>query len=167
MWELQVKFYLGQNEGYSPGNSISASSEKLLQRGRKESQYIRDFSEEGLHAIRHIFFAEGFCELWVTMKDFSAFLGMRNCKNWAHKIGSWKYLTMWRPVLPVVLEHRVPHFFFPPWTPFSGCWKLTAIAAYDLILDGKCQFVVDKCKTTVSSVLVNVLRFWFFSLHQY
>ena len=37
------------------------------------------------------FFAEGFC--WspgavVTMKDFSAFLDMRQCKNWSHKIGS-------------------------------------------------------------------------------
>ena len=59
--ELQVKFYFGQNEGYSPGDNISASSEKLLQRGRRESQCTRDTSEGGVHAIRHIFFAEGFC----------------------------------------------------------------------------------------------------------
>ena len=33
MWELWVKFYLGQNEGCSSGDSISGNSEKLLQRG--------------------------------------------------------------------------------------------------------------------------------------
>ena len=27
------------------------------------------------------------------MKDFCAFLEMRRYKNWAHKIGSWKYLN--------------------------------------------------------------------------
>ena len=30
--ELQVKFYLGQNEACSPGDSTSDSSERLLQR---------------------------------------------------------------------------------------------------------------------------------------
>ena len=39
------------------------------------------------------------------MKDFSAFLHMRKYKNWAHKISSLKYLTVWRPVWPV---HRLP-----------------------------------------------------------
>ena len=32
--ELQVKFYLGQNEDCSPGDSTSDSSEKLLLRGK-------------------------------------------------------------------------------------------------------------------------------------
>ena len=36
-----------------------------------------------------------------TMKDFSAFLDLRRYKNWAHKISFWKYLTIWKPVLPV------------------------------------------------------------------
>ena len=60
-WEFWVKFYLGQNEDGSPGDSIPDSSEKLLQRGRGEGQYIRDFGEEGIHAIKHIFFVEGYC----------------------------------------------------------------------------------------------------------
>ena len=34
MHKVRVKFYLGQSEDYSLGDSISASSEKLLQRGR-------------------------------------------------------------------------------------------------------------------------------------
>ena len=35
------------------------------------------------------------------MKNFNVFLDVRRCKNWAHRISSWKYLTTWRPVLPV------------------------------------------------------------------
>ena len=54
MWDLCVKFYLGQNEDYSPEDSISDSSEKLLQRGKGEGQYICDFSEEGMCGHAHI-----------------------------------------------------------------------------------------------------------------
>ena len=43
------------------------------------------------------------------------------------------------------------HFCFPPRTPFRGCWKSVASAAYDLILgevggkhQWKCQFVADR-----------------------
>ena len=36
-------------------------SEKLLQRGRREGQYMYDFGEEGVHAIKYLFFADGFC----------------------------------------------------------------------------------------------------------
>ena len=35
------KFYLDQNEDYSPGDGISDDSEKLLQKGRgKDSMYV-------------------------------------------------------------------------------------------------------------------------------
>ena len=44
---------MGQNEDYSPGDSISDSSEKLLQRGMREGQYICDFCGGGIHAIKH------------------------------------------------------------------------------------------------------------------
>ena len=50
-----MKFYLGQNENYSPGDCTSDSSEKLLQRGKREDQYLWDFGEGGVHAIKHIF----------------------------------------------------------------------------------------------------------------
>ena len=33
MYELWVKFYLGQSVGYTPGDSISDSTEKLLSVG--------------------------------------------------------------------------------------------------------------------------------------
>ena len=45
------------------------------------------------------------------MKDLSAFLDMMRYKNWAHKISSWKYLIIWRPVYHQFFpEHRVPRF---------------------------------------------------------
>ena len=63
-----------------------------------------------------------FCRrLLLVMKDFSAFLGMRKCETWAHKIFSWKYLTTWRLVLPVFF--RMPHSWCPPWTLFRRCWS--------------------------------------------
>ena len=78
MRELQVKFYLGQYEDYSLGDNTSDSSEELLRQG--EGQYVQDFGEGGVHAIRHIFFCRSFLlvtGLVITMKDFSAFLYMR------------------------------------------------------------------------------------------
>ena len=52
---LQVKFYLGQNDcGW--GNSISDSSERPFQRGRREGQNRCDFGEWGVHAIKHVLF---------------------------------------------------------------------------------------------------------------
>ena len=93
-WELWVKFYLGQNEDSSLGNSISDSSEKILQRGRGGSQYIGDFGEGGIQAI--ILFCR-FLRSWVAviaMKYFSAFLDIRRYKNLAHKIVFWKYLAI-------------------------------------------------------------------------
>ena len=50
---------MGQNEDYSPGDSISESSEKLLQRVWGQRQYRCDFGEGGVHAVKHIVFAEG------------------------------------------------------------------------------------------------------------
>ena len=51
MRELQVKFYLGQYEDYSLGDNTSDSSEELLRQG--EGQYVQDFGEGGVHAIKH------------------------------------------------------------------------------------------------------------------
>ena len=56
MLELRVKFYLGQNEDCSPEDSASDSSEKLLQRGRREGQCICDFGEGTVHVVKHTFF---------------------------------------------------------------------------------------------------------------
>ena len=51
MYDLKVERFLeGQEEGnedYSPGDSISDSSEIPFQRSRGEDQYMCDFSEGG------------------------------------------------------------------------------------------------------------------------
>ena len=85
------------------------------------------------------------------MKEFSAFIDLRRCKNWAHKISSGKYLTLQRPVLLAFPKHRVPGSWSLPWTPFRGWWRSATAAAPDLILvevDGKCQFVLDSSNIT-------------------
>ena len=79
-------------------------------------------------------------------EGFSAFLDMKRCKNWAHKIFSRKYLTIWRSVLPVFSEHRVPHFSSPPQSPFKRFWRSAVAVAHNLILievNSRCQFVGD------------------------
>ena len=48
-------FYLGQNEGFSPGDNTSNSSEKLFQISREEGENICDFGEGRVHAITLFF----------------------------------------------------------------------------------------------------------------
>ena len=68
------------------------SFEKLLKRGREwGGQYVCDFGEAGVHAMKRVFFPEAFCQSGeafcqsqgaaVTTKDFSALLDVRRCKN--------------------------------------------------------------------------------------
>ena len=72
---------------------------------------------------------------------------MRKYQNWAHKINSWKYLAIWRTVLLVFPDQKVPHFYSPPWIPFRRCWK--SAATQDLILVVVDQFssVIQLCLT--------------------
>ena len=51
---------MGQNGDYCLGESISDSSEQLLQRGSRRGQCIWDSGERRVHANKHIFFV-GFC----------------------------------------------------------------------------------------------------------
>ena len=46
---------MGQNEKYRLGDSPSDTSEDLFQRGKLGGQYICDFSERGIYAIKHTF----------------------------------------------------------------------------------------------------------------
>ena len=125
-WELWVKFYLGQNADYNPERAPQRALRNCSKEAGGRSVYMLSFFafcfffEEGVHVISHIFFGGGVGRfLLVTMKDFSAFIDVSINKNWVHKISSWKYLTVWKPVLPVFPDHRVPHFC-------SWCLKISS-----------------------------------------
>ena len=51
-WELRIKFYLGQNEDCSLGDSTSESSERLLQRGSGENSIYKILVREEFTAIK-------------------------------------------------------------------------------------------------------------------
>ena len=51
---------MGQNKDDFQGEDTSDGSEKLLQRARG-GHCVCDFGEGGVHAIKDMFFAEGFC----------------------------------------------------------------------------------------------------------
>ena len=113
------------------------------------------------------------------MKDFSAFLDMRRCKNWPHEIFSWKYLTIWRLVLPVFPEHRVSCSWSPPWAPFRGCcgqrlqwlmidtpcrgrWQVPISSSQSLL---KLYVIIlwVSCKTILNSQYNNWLIYFYYS----
>ena len=51
---------------------------------------------------------------------------MRRYKNWAHKIGSWKYLTIWRPVLPIFPRALSASFLLSTLNSFQGVLKVSS-----------------------------------------
>ena len=129
---------MGQEEDYSLGNSISFSSQKLLQRDREEWFWWRGSTcnQAPPPFLLQKFSAsliKVFCQSWgadVTMKDFCAFLDMRRCKNWVPKIISWKCLSqdIFCQFFP-----RTQSASFLISIPFRGCWKGEAAVAHNLI----------------------------------
>ena len=63
------------------------------------------------------------------MKSFSAFLNMRKCKNWAYKISFWKYLPVWRPVLPVFPCAQSASFMLSTLNYFQGVLKASSCSS--------------------------------------
>ena len=77
-----------------PGRQHLRKRKECLQRGRGGHRAC-GFSEGSTCQQVHIF-VEGFCWPWgagIPMREFIAFLEMRRYKNWAHKMGSWKYVS--------------------------------------------------------------------------
>ena len=120
--------------------------------------YICDFGIGGVHAIKHththththtyiyIFNKRFLLVSWrlllamkITMKDFSAFLDMRRYKDWAYKMVSWKYLTIWRPVLPVssLPWAQSAPFLCSTLNSFPQVLKVSSCSSSCLILTGR------------------------------
>ena len=79
--------------------AVFQSSQNHLCSAKKKGVGDQDMREiEGeVHAALHTFAKvcywshEGYCQSWgadITMKDFSGFLDMRRCNDWAHKLFS-------------------------------------------------------------------------------
>lgn len=114
-------------------------------------QYICDFDKGGVHAIKHIFFAEGF---WSRHhhEGFPV-----PCYVWADtRIGLIKLSLK----ISTYLKTCSSSFFqstecficaLYPGNSFRGNWRSAATAGHNLILievDGKCQFVGDRIHLT-------------------
>ena len=104
-WEFRVKFYLGAKWGLWPRRQHFRLLWETAPKRRGGGEVRSTCSQV------HNFFAKSSCqsqEAGVTTKDFSVFLDMRRYENWAHKVDLWKYLTIWRPVLPSSPLYRPP-----------------------------------------------------------
>ena len=62
----------------------------------------------------------------ISISYFTAFRGMRIARNWAHKILSWKYLTLWRPVLPVFPRAQSASFLISTLNSFQGVLEVSS-----------------------------------------
>ena len=121
MWELQVKSYVGQNEDYSPEDSISESSEKLLHRGRGGRSVHMWFCWGGVHAIKHLFSKKVSASQeeqgspWKTLMLFQIWgdTESRLIKSALENI----YL---KTCSASFSEHRELHFCSTPWTLSGG-----------------------------------------------
>lgn len=63
------------------------------------------------------------------------FCEWEDARQWVLKIFSREYLIIWRPVLPVFPEHRVPYSWSLSWTSFRMCWISATKLANDSVLD--------------------------------
>ena len=68
------------NDDFSPWNSLSGGSEKLVRRG-KGRQNICEFFAGRKHVVKHQKITANHKELTYQVNNFSAFLCMGKCKN--------------------------------------------------------------------------------------
>ena len=86
---------------------------------------IVKWSEGGrVCAVKHIFFGRALVLSWgadVTINDFSAFLGMGRCKNWAHKSSPENTSLKTCSVFP---SAQSISFFISTLNPLQGVMKV-------------------------------------------
>lgn len=112
-------------------DSISDSFEKLLQSGGR-SVYMW-FWWRGSTCNQTLIFLQKVSSIHegavITIKNFYAFLDMRRYKSWAHKIDSWKYLTIWRPVLPIFPRALNASSLLSTLNSFQGVSKISCYSS--------------------------------------
>ena len=64
---------------------------------------------------------------------------MRRCKKCMHKISFWKYLTVWRPVLPLFPRTQMPPVCSPSRAPCRGFLKVSSCTDWLNLCRGRWQ----------------------------
>ena len=119
VWELWTKFYLGQNEDYSLGNSISGLRNCSKDAVRKVSLYV--ILGKGAYIQSSICFSSkvstGLVKVIANQKQMSPWLIVVLSQIWGDaRIGLINSSpenispTIWRSVLQFFPEHRVLYF---------------------------------------------------------
>ena len=94
------------------------------------------------------------------MKDFSAFLDMRRCMNWTHKIFSSKYLTIWRPVLPVFPRTQISSFLLSTLNSFQGLLLTSCSGSWFDPCRGRWQVPICRWQPPVLFIFYYNLFLW-------
>ena len=155
MWELWVKVYSGPNEDYSLWVSFSDSSEELLWRGKRGCQYIHDFGKGKYMPPSTYFFqkiAAGHEEQMSPLMIL-VFLRYETMQEiWLKKI-SWKYLTIWRPVMLAFLRPQSASFLIFTLNSFQGILKIRNYSGQHNTHRGRSQVTIfNWCSSLMSYI---------------
>lgn len=114
MWELWVKFSLGQNKDYQLGDSISDSTEKLLwSQGKVKSITYIWFLSERIRVLRHTFWQSLLLVVAdVTINDSNALLNMEDARieliKFSHEISNYLRPLLTTPVQSALFLNSTP-----------------------------------------------------------
>ena len=167
MWELQVRFHLGQIEDNNAGDSTSDTSEKLLQRGRGRSIYLGFWWKEST-CTKALFFFFFYRFLLVTRSShhhegfwcFSRYEEIQELGSWNQILKISNHLKTCPASFSQSTECLISAL--TSWTPFRRYWKSAAAAVNYLVcvkIDGKCQAVVDSTNLTELLPRLNELKY--------
>ena len=108
------------------------ASQIVLRNCSKEVEEERSiyiwFWWRGIRAIRHTFWqkvAASHEEQMSLLVVLVLFWIWEDTRNWAHKIFSWKYLTIWRPVVPVFPRAQSASFLISTLNSFQGMLRVS------------------------------------------
>lgn len=71
------------------------------------------------------------------MKDFSAFLDTKTCKNWPHKVSSWKYLS--EDLFCQLSQSTSASLLMFPWNLFRGVKGPITVAHDWICAEANCK----------------------------
>ena len=82
---------------------------------------------------------------------------MRRHTIWAYDIGSWKYLSIWRPVLPVFPRAQSDSCLFSSLNYLQGCWN----SAAPVVMSGCESWTIKRAEHQ----RIDAFELWFWRRH--